>query len=174
MRRLWNEFKSFAMSGSLLDLALGFIVGAAFAKIIESLADNVLMQGVAAIFGKRDFGGLVLTVNRAEIRYGAFLTDLVNFLLLAALLFVVVKFIVMIGFGRGRGFLTAQCPYCEENVVPTALVCRYCQRDLVDDMPDLAQARQRLAEQNKRKLSIPLPLPVPGRRKATADDTSAS
>lgn len=172
MRRLWNEFKSFAMSGNLLDLALGFIIGAAFAKIIGSLADNVLMQGVAAIFGKRDFGELVVTVNHAQIRYGVFLTDLVNFILLAVLLFGVVKFIVLVGFGRGRGFVTEQCPYCEENVVPTALVCRYCRRDLVDDMPTLAQARARLAEQNKRKLTIPLPMP--GRRRPAPTDDALS
>src|SRR5262245_18820803 len=100
MRRLWSEFKSFAMSGNMLDLALGFIIGAAFATIINSLVNNVLMQSIAAIFGKRDFSKLVVTVNQAEIRYGAFLTDLVNFLLLVALLFVVVKFIVLFGFGR--------------------------------------------------------------------------
>ena len=66
MRRLWNEFKSFAMSGNMLDLALGFIIGAAFATMVESLADNVLMQFVAAIFGTPDFGTLYFTVNDGE------------------------------------------------------------------------------------------------------------
>ena len=55
MRKLWNEFKSFAMSGNMLDLALGFIIGAAFATLVQSLADNVFMQFVAAIFGTPDF-----------------------------------------------------------------------------------------------------------------------
>src|SRR3954454_22768177 len=94
MRRLWNEFKSFAMSGNMLDLALGFIIGAAFAKIIESLANNVLMQLVASIFGKPDFTKLTLTVNKAEIKYGLFLTDLLNFMMLAAVLFLIVKMIM--------------------------------------------------------------------------------
>jgi large conductance mechanosensitive channel len=164
MRKLWNEFKSFAMSGNMLDLALGFIIGAAFAKIIESLAQNVLMQSVAAIFGKQDFTKLVLTVNNAQIRYGFFLTDLVNFLLLAALLFVVVKFIVFVGVGRGRAFGTQQCPYCYEHVDPSALVCKFCRRDLVDEIPALSDARARMESQFKRKIYLP-PLPIPGRRR---------
>lgn len=159
MRRLWNEFKSFAMSGNMLDLALGFIIGTAFAKIIDSLAGNVLMQLVAAIFGKPDFTALYLTVHGAQIHYGQFLTDLVNFLLLAALLFAVVKFIIFLGVGRGRSFTSKQCPYCQELVAPDAYICRFCHQQLVDELPPLAEAQARLAEQSKRKLAIALPLP---------------
>jgi large conductance mechanosensitive channel len=179
MRRLWNEFKSFAMSGNMLDLALGFIIGAAFAKIIESLANNVLMQLVAVVFGQPDFTKLSIDVNSGHIKYGQFLTDLVNFLLLAALLFGVVKFIVFIGVGRGRAFGTQECPYCNEHVAPTALVCRFCRQPLVDEVPSLADARARQMELTKRKLALPtgLPLPglsLPGRRKANNDsDTPA-
>jgi large conductance mechanosensitive channel len=174
MRRLWNEFKSFAMSGNMLDLALGFIIGAAFAKIIESLADNVLMQGVAAIFGKPNFDELAFTVHHAHLRYGAFLTDLVNFLLLVALLFAVVKFIVMFGFGRGKSFGKQQCPYCEENIAPTALVCRFCRHDLVDDMPSLADARTRLAELERKRSGLPLPIPMGRRKGAKVEDASSA
>jgi large conductance mechanosensitive channel len=180
MRRLWNEFKSFAMSGNMLDLALGFIIGAAFAKIIESLVQNVMMQLVASIFEKPDFTELYLPIHGGRIAYGKFLTDLVNFLLLAALLFGVVKFIVFVGVGRGRAFGTQECPYCQEQVAPTALVCRFCRQQLVDELPSLADARARLEELKKRKLPVPLPslarlpgiagLPsiavLPGRRKA--------
>ena len=51
MKNAWKEFKAFAMGGNMLDLALGFIIGAAFATLVESLASNILMQLVAAIFG---------------------------------------------------------------------------------------------------------------------------
>jgi large conductance mechanosensitive channel len=163
MRKLWNEFKGFAMSGNMLDLALGFIIGAAFAKIIESLAQNVLMQSVAAVFGEQDFSALVLTVNRAQIKWGSFMTDLVNFLLLAALLFAVVKFIVFVGVGRGRMFGTQQCPYCFEDVDPSAIVCKFCRRDLVEEVPTLAEAQSRRDELYKRKIA--LSLPIPGGRK---------
>ncbi len=179
MRKLWNEFKSFAMSGNMLDLALGFILGSAFAVIIQSLANNVLMQFVAACFGQPDFTKFHVTINGAHILYGQFLTDLVNFLLLAALLFGVVKFIIFIGIGQGRQFGTQECPYCEERVPPTALVCKFCRQPLVDEVPTLAEARERFEELRKRKLGLPtgvsigLPLvnlPVPGRRKAKDDD----
>jgi large conductance mechanosensitive channel len=169
MRRLWNEFKSFAMSGNMLDLALGFIIGAAFAKIIESLAGNVLMQIVAVLFGQPDFTQLTVNVNGGQIRYGAFLTDLVNFLLLTALLFGVVKFIVFVGVGRGRPMVTRTCPYCHEDIRPNALVCRFCHSSLVDELPDLTAAEARLVELNKRKLSLPLP----GRRKEAAQESSS-
>ena len=171
MRRLWLEFKSFAMSGNMLDLALGFIIGAAFAKIIESMVGNVLMQAVAAIFGKPNFEELIVTVNGAQIRYGAFLTDLVNFLLLVALLFAVVKFIIFVGVGRGRALVTKQCPYCQEQVQPQALVCRFCHQPLVDEIPGLADAEARLAEANKRKLSLPLSIPV--RRRGGSDSSTS-
>ena len=87
MRKSWAEFKAFAMGGNMLDLALGFIIGAAFAALVESLANNVPLQLVAAIFGKPDFTALVLTVNGAEIKYGAFITDFVSFVLLGLVLF---------------------------------------------------------------------------------------
>jgi large conductance mechanosensitive channel len=175
MRRLWNEFKSFAMSGNMLDLALGFIIGAAFAKIIDSVVNNVLMQAIAAIFGKQDFTLLIWTLNGAQIKYGAFLTDLVNFLLLVALLFVVVKFIVAVGFGRGKQFGKQQCPYCEESIAPTALVCRFCRHQLVDELPTLADARTRLDELERKRsgLGMPIPIPIPSWRKPKVDDPSA-
>jgi large conductance mechanosensitive channel len=155
MRKLWNEFSSFAMSGNMLDLALGFIIGAAFAKLIESLLNNVMMQLVAAIFGQQDFSALVLTVHHAKIRYGVFVTDLINFLILAGVLFAVVKGIVWIGIGRGRAFGEKQCPYCLDKIPPAALVCRSCGQQLVGDLPPPDEAELRLAEQYRRRIGLP-------------------
>jgi large conductance mechanosensitive channel len=156
VRKLWGEFKSFAMSGNMLDLALGFIIGAAFAKLIESLANNVLMQLVAVVAGQPDFTTLTINVHGGHIKYGQFLTDLVNFLMLAVVLFVVVKIIVRLGIGRGRVFGERQCPYCLEKVPPTALVCKACGQQLVDDLPPLAEAERKLAEVHaRRRISLP-------------------
>jgi len=165
MRKLWQEFKSFAMSGNMLDLALGFIIGAAFAKLVESLANNVFMQLVAAVFGKQDFNQLVFTVNRAQIKYGMFLTDMLNFVMLAGVLFLIIKFIVFMGAGRARVFGSQTCPYCHEQISPAALVCKWCRQPLVDEMPPLAEARRILAESYaRRRIALPA-LPVPGRRR---------
>lgn len=173
MRKLWSEFKSFAMSGNMLDLALGFIIGAAFAKLVESLANNVLMQFVAAIFGKQDFTTLFVTINGAQIKYGPFLTDMINFMMLAAVLFLIIKFIIFLGVGRGRAFGTQACPYCREQISPMAMVCKFCRQQLVDELPSLADARARLDEQMRRKISIPIPIPIPGRRKEMSADGDA-
>ena len=173
VRKLWGEFKAFAMSGNMLDLALGFIIGAAFAKLIESLADNVLMQLVAVVAGQPDFAELKININGGHIKYGQFLTDLVNFMMLAAVLFVIVKLIVRLGIGRGRVFGERQCPYCLDNVPPTALVCKSCGQQLVDELPPLADAERRLAEsQTRRRLSLPNLPPLP-RRAAAATGAAA-
>jgi large conductance mechanosensitive channel len=170
VRKLWSEFKSFAMSGNMLDLALGFIIGAAFAKLIESLANNVLMQLVAAIFGQQDFTKLRLTLHHARINYGAFLTDMINFLMLAGVLFIIVKAIVWMGVGRGRVFGEKQCPYCLDKVPPAALICRSCGQQLVAELPELAEAERLLAEQQRRRLTLP---PLPSRRRAGTEPPEA-
>lgn len=165
MRTMWREFKAFAISGNVLDLALGFLIGAAFAKLVESLATNVLMQIVAAIFGQPDFAGL----TAGPIKYGQFLTDLLNFLILAAVMFAVLKLIMRMGIVRARTFgdPDVQCPYCFQTVAPGALTCRSCGQRLVDELPSPEQARRLLAEQQQqtgRGLSL-TQLPIPGRRR---------
>jgi large conductance mechanosensitive channel len=135
MRSVWDEFKGFALSGNMLDLALGFIIGAAFSTVVQSLAGNVIMQLVAAVAGKPDFNDLFLTLNGAHIRYGAFLTDFVRFLMLAAVLFALVKLIKRAGlseFGAPRG---RPCPYCKERVPLDAIKCKWCTQNLVAELP---------------------------------------
>lgn len=160
MRNLWQEFKAFAMSGNVLDLALGFLIGAAFASLVQSLAKNVLMQLVAATAGQPDFTKMKFHLNNAEIMYGAFLTDLLNFLILAFVMFAIVKMIIRIGILKNRKFASddVTCPYCHESVPAKALACKWCGHDLVDEMPDLAEARERMAtpEQQKSRLRLPL------------------
>ncbi|WP_197672035.1 large conductance mechanosensitive channel protein MscL [Alloactinosynnema sp. L-07] len=127
---MWSEFKAFALGGNMFDLALGFIIGTAFAALVESLAGNVLMQLVAAIFGKPDFSGLLFTVNGAELRYGAFLTELLNFLLLGLVLFALVKLMKKAGLGNFRAQGSRECPYCKEFVPIDALKCKWCTADI--------------------------------------------
>jgi len=130
VKRLWNEFKSFALGGNMLDLALGFIMGTAFAALVESLAGNILMQLVAAIFGKPDFSDLAFEINGAEIRYGAFLTDILNFLLLAAVMFALVQAVKRAGLGNFRAQGQRECPHCKEFVAIDAIKCRHCTADI--------------------------------------------
>lgn len=130
MKNAWSEFKAFAMGGNMLDLALGFLIGAAFAALVESLAKNILMQLVAAIAGKPDFSKISVEVNEAQIWYGAFLTDLLNFLILAAVLFGIVKLVKRMGLGNFRAQGQMECPYCKEFVAIDALKCKWCTADI--------------------------------------------
>jgi large conductance mechanosensitive channel len=153
MKSSWNEFKAFALGGNMLDLALGFIIGAAFASVVESLANNILMKLVGAIFGEPNFNDLTLTVNNAEITYGQFLTDFVAFLLLAFVLFLIVKVIKRAGLGNFRAQGQRECPWCKEFVAIDALSCKWCTSDLEPAMLDPEDAEllaARTAEKARR------------------------
>ncbi len=82
-----KEFKDFITKGSLIDLAVAFIIAAAFGAIINALVGSIIMPLIAAIFGETSFDDMIATVNGAEIPYGTFITALVNFLLIAAAVF---------------------------------------------------------------------------------------
>jgi large conductance mechanosensitive channel len=85
------DFRKFIMRGNVLDLAVAVVIGVAFNAVVNSLVNDVIMQFIAAIFGKPNFNRLTFTLNDAVIRYGSFLTALINFLIIAATLFVVIK-----------------------------------------------------------------------------------
>jgi large conductance mechanosensitive channel len=89
---LLTEFKNFINKGNILGIAVGFVMGAAFTAVVTALVDFVIMPITAIPFGKPNFDqALILTVNGAEIRFGAFLTALVSFLLVAVVIFFIVK-----------------------------------------------------------------------------------
>ncbi|HZY90357.1 MAG TPA: large conductance mechanosensitive channel protein MscL [Gemmataceae bacterium] len=92
---LVEEFKNFAFKGNVIDLAVGVIIGAAFGGIIKSLVDNVMMPLIgAALPGEQGYKGWAATLNGKAIPYGLFLAEVVNFLLIALVLFLfIVKFL---------------------------------------------------------------------------------
>ena len=91
MKKFLNEFKAFAMKGNVLDLAVAVIIGTAFGAIVKSLVDDIVMPLIAAIFGTRDFTGVIFILNGTEIRIGAFIQAVVNFLLIALVVFIAIK-----------------------------------------------------------------------------------
>ena len=82
-----GEFRDFLMKGNIVDLAVAFVMGVAFAAVVNSLVDNLVMPIVAMIFGKPDFSDLTFTINDAVFRYGAFITDVISFIAIAAAVF---------------------------------------------------------------------------------------
>lgn len=89
-----QEFKAFAMRGNVVDLAVGVIIGAAFGKIVSSLVEDVIMPPIGYVLGGIDFSGLMISLGSsgdAAIKYGVFINAVVNFLIIAFVIFMVVK-----------------------------------------------------------------------------------
>ena len=82
-----KEFKDFLLRGNIVELAVAFVMGVAFAAVVTSLVDNLVMPVVAMIIGKPDFSDLTFTINDAVFRYGAFITDVIQFVAIAAAVF---------------------------------------------------------------------------------------
>jgi large conductance mechanosensitive channel len=89
--KLLYEFRDFAMKGNVVDLAVGVIIGAAFGKIVSSLVENVLMPVVGLLLGGVDFTKLAIKVGSAELKYGAFIQSVFDFLIIAACIFAFLK-----------------------------------------------------------------------------------
>lgn len=91
MKKVLKEFKTFIERGNVLDLAVGVVIGAAFGKIVTSLVDDILMPLIGIIIGGIDFSGLTLTIGDAVIKYGQFIQNIINFLIVAFCIFIIVK-----------------------------------------------------------------------------------
>ena len=89
---MFEELKNFLFRGNIVELAVAFVIGVAFAAVINSLVDNLIMPVIAMIIGKPDFSDLTFTINDAVFRYGAFITDVIQFVAIGvAVFFFVVK-----------------------------------------------------------------------------------
>lgn len=86
-----KEFKEFAVKGNMLDMAVGIIIGAAFGKIVSSLVDNVLMPLIGTLTGGIDLTTLAITVGEANIEYGIFLQNIIDFIIVAFSIFIMIK-----------------------------------------------------------------------------------
>ncbi len=93
MKKFFQEFKVFIERGNVVDLAVGVVVGTAFGKIVTSLVDDILMPIIGAIIGGLDFSNLTIKVGDSLIRYGSFINNVINFLIIAFCIFILVKFI---------------------------------------------------------------------------------
>ena len=91
MKKFLEEFKAFALRGNVMDLAVGVIIGGAFGAITTSLIDDLLMPLLGMIVGGIDFGGLAVTVGGETLSYGSFIAAVLNFLLIALVVFWLVK-----------------------------------------------------------------------------------
>ena len=95
MKNILNEFKDFINKGNVVDLAVGVLIGSAFGSLVTSLTNNIISP-IIGMFGEADFSGMNLNIHsgiiKLNLHYGAFLTDVINFLIMAFIIFLIVKF----------------------------------------------------------------------------------
>jgi large conductance mechanosensitive channel len=130
MKKLLTEFKNFASSGNMFDLALGVIIGGAFATVVESLSKDIIGDAIAALGGAPDLTHLVVKLNGGDIHVGNFIGALINFLILAVVLFLMVKVIMHYKLANFRAQGSRECPYCREFIAVDAIKCKHCTADV--------------------------------------------
>lgn len=140
-----KEFKQFAMKGNVLDLAVGFILGAAFGKIVTSLVSDIVMPPIGLILGKVDFSNLFLNLSgksyaslaeakaagAATLNYGIFLNNIVDFLIVAFAVFLLVR--VVNRWNKpapAAAPSTKECPYCASTIPLKATRCPNCTSEI--------------------------------------------
>ena len=133
MKKFIEEFKAFALRGNVMDMAIGVIIGGAFTSIVTSLTEN-LINPILGLFGGTDLSGFVLNLGGAELRYGAFITSVINFLIMAFVLFCLLKAInKLTALGKKPEApaepTTKVCPFCFSEIPIKAVKCAHCGSD---------------------------------------------
>lgn len=146
---MWKEFKEFIARGNVIDLAVAFIMGAAFGRIVTSLVEGILMPPIGLLLGKVDFSSLFYALDRSKgipvsladakangipiVAYGSFINDVINFLIIAFVVFWLVKAVNRIKSKKevvtGEP-TTKDCPYCLSTIPIRAVRCAHCTVDL--------------------------------------------
>jgi large conductance mechanosensitive channel len=126
-----KEFKDFALRGNVMDLAVAVIIGGAFGKIIASLVNDILMPLIGLLLGGLNFSGLAITVRDAAINYGLFIQAIVDFVIVALVIFLLVR--AMNRMKKPEPVAeptTKECPYCFTSISIKAKRCPNCTSQL--------------------------------------------
>lgn len=126
-----KEFKAFVMRGNVLDLAVAVIIGGAFGKIVGSLVTDILTPIIGLIMGGVDFSGLAFTVGSASITYGNFINSIIDFLIIAFVIFMIVKAANIAKKPEPTAEPTVkECPYCFSTISIKATRCPNCTSEI--------------------------------------------
>lgn len=134
MKKFINEFKTFIMRGNVLDLAVGVIIGAAFQAIVNSLTDDIISP-LLGLFGGMNFDQYALTIGEVTLGYGKFITAIINFIIMAFVIFIIVK-LVNKAMSIGKKPVepvsptTKKCPYCFSEIDIKATKCPHCTSEI--------------------------------------------
>ena len=158
MKKFLNEFKEFAMKGSMIDLAIGIIIGTAFTTIVNSLVDDIINPFLGLFTGHIDFSNLFValdgnhydTLSAAEeagasvIKYGSFISAVINFVIMALVVFLIVKVIntmrEKVEHKPEEAPTTKSCPFCQTEINIKATRCPSCTSLLTDEIAEEVKA----------------------------------
>ena len=136
MKKFFQEFKDFAVKGNVMDMAVGIIIGGAFTAIVTSLVNDIISPLIGVLV-KMDFNELTATILGVEVKYGAFIMAVVNFLIVALVLFSIIK-----AMNKASEMVkkkeeeapeapaTKVCPYCKSEIAVDATRCPHCTSEL--------------------------------------------
>lgn len=134
MKKFADEFREFIAKGNVMDMAVGVIIGGAFGKIVSSLVENILMPLIGILLGGVSFEDLAVTVGTAEVKYGIFLQSVFDFLIIAFVIFVMIKQISKITDKFKKEEAPAptekECPFCKSKIDINATRCPHCTSEL--------------------------------------------
>jgi large conductance mechanosensitive channel len=149
MKKIWEEFKTFAIKGNAVDLAVGVIIGAAFGAIVNSLVKDVVMPPISLLTGGLDFSNKFLILRAAKDgstgfntaadaakagaitwNYGNFITLVINFLIVAVAIFLVIRIINQLRHSAEKAPETKDCPACAMKIPIKATRCPHCTTEL--------------------------------------------
>jgi large conductance mechanosensitive channel len=149
MKKIWEEFKTFAIKGNAVDLAVGVIIGAAFGAIVNSLVKDVVMPPISLLTGGLDFSNKFLVLRSATDgstafntpadaakagavtwNYGNFMTLVINFLVVAVAIFLVIRVINQLRHPAEKAPDTKDCPACAMKIPIKATRCPHCTSEL--------------------------------------------
>ncbi|RHV12766.1 large conductance mechanosensitive channel protein MscL [Clostridium sp. OM05-9] len=133
MKKFFQEFKEFALKGNVLDMAIGVIIGGAFSGLVTSLTDCFINPLIGCI-GGAEVQGKIHLLGDQYIDYGSFITAVINFIIMAFIIFLLMKGIKkLLSLGKKEEVaapLTRKCPYCYGDIDVKATKCMYCTSDV--------------------------------------------
>ena len=137
MKSFMEEFKEFISRGNVMDMAVGIIIGGAFTAIVTSLVEDVITP-IIGMIGGFDFSSFVITVNNSNIAIGNFINAVINFLLIAFVLFSIIK-------AMNKAAAVVKKP--EEEAAPTTKMCPYCKSEIAIEATRCPHCTSQLNEQ---------------------------
>jgi len=137
---LAEDFKKFAMRGNVMDMAVGVIIGGAFGKIVTSVVNDIVMPPVGMLLGNVDFSNLFISLNGKEyatleaakkagapvLAYGSFMNTVIDFLILAFIIFMMIRQINKLTLAPAPKPEPRVCPYCKSEIADDATRCPHC------------------------------------------------